>query len=113
MSLEQAIKENTEAVRALTELFYKYCAADRVVTEKLQKDASGAAPAVEPTEPEPEVSYDELKKSFLKLVTKKGRDVGVAFLGELGVANLSELSGKPETFGHTKAKIEEKLNAQN
>ena len=130
MSLEQAIKENTEALRALIAIHQNVSngvqqlrrisdaqqgeATTEIVAEK--KDApkaetvtppptatvEGAAAAVE-QEAASSVGFDAIKTPFLALVNSN-RESALAILKKFGLAKLSE--AKPEQYGELFAAVQ-------
>ena len=136
MSIEQALAENTSAIRELI-------AAIRagVPTTAAQGAAVVAeAPAVEKTEPKkeaaraevsdaaehgktaaqavealaghankptPTATYEDAKAAVLKISKEKGRDAAVAVLSTFGVQKLPDL--QPENYGALVAKVDEAL----
>lgn len=102
MSLEQALKENTEAI---TRLIAAINAAG--VTTCAQEPAAQPSVTTLPVvdAPLPRLAYADIQKPFLKLVNAN-RDKAVALLAELGVPSLKAIEGKPELFASVLAKIE-------
>ena len=92
MSLEQALKENTEAIRALTAALNQ----TPVVSEP-----AAVVPAAEP------LKYEAIQKPFLKLVSKN-RPTAVALLSQLGLKKLDGV--QPEQYAEVLKMIEEKFN---
>lgn len=120
MSLEQAIKENTEAVKALTELLLKSKVTSVVEGKKSEEKPAATQPAEttsgaksEPAaeSPSEEVKFDDIKKLFLKLVNKKGKPVAIELLTSFGAAKLSDLEADTGKHANIKKAIEEKINA--
>jgi len=110
MSLEDTIKENTQAVRELI------AALKAQGNTPCQVPPEDKAPPVKEEskeeEPKEERSYAYIQKPFLKLV-HKNREAALALLRELGVPEgkkLDVFENKPEEFDRILALIEEKLN---
>ena len=110
MSLEQAIQENTAAVREMTEAFNLWKAssllgADLRPTAQEQAaepEVDAAAVADEPASEAPPVSYDDCAASVTKLAKGKGRPAAVALLGEFGLKTLQDAKDKPEVLAQVK-----------
>jgi hypothetical protein len=128
MSLEQAIKENTEALRALIAIYQNVSnggqqlhripdaqseAATEIVSEK--KDAPKAETLTPPPivtveagaaveqKAAPSVAFDALKTPFLALVNTN-REKARAVLAKFGLTKLSE--AKPEQYGEIFAAVQ-------
>jgi len=106
MSLEQAVKENTEAIRELIAALKTQgatCAASvPVVAQPAQPKEAAAETKVE----EP-LKYEAIQKPFLKLANKD-RPAAVALLAQLGVKKLDGV--KTEQYAEVLSLIEEQLN---
>ena len=122
MSLEQALQENTEAIRQLMEVV-KAAGIAGVATEVdtvKTKSAKVAAPVKveelaaipEPLKSDtPALKYeDAIQGPFLKLV-QKDRAAALAIMIGLGLKSMKEIASKPETFAAVAAQITEALNA--
>ena len=105
MSLEQALAENTAALKAHTAALLGQDAPTETVSEKVErvtksqaaKTAPKAAKKEEPVAPvEAGPDYQAVKKSFLALCAEKGKDAGLAVLKPFGVAKCPDL--KPEQY---------------
>lgn len=110
MSLEKAIQENTEAVRALIAVMQgntKQAPAE-VAPARATPVAAPAAPAETP----PALSYADVQKPFLKLVSAN-RDAALALLAEMEVKSLKGIEDKPATFSDVLARIEAAMGAAN
>jgi hypothetical protein len=107
MSLEEAIKANTAAIR---ELIAAYQGA---LPERITGAASaqaGSASEAKPEGNEPELSYeDSVRKPFLALLNSN-RDVAMKLLADLGVPNLKGFENQPEKFAELSQKIQEAQN---
>lgn len=110
MSLEQHLKENTEAIKQLIAVIQ----AAGITTVAGNTPEPGAnepsQPIVPPAGSAPEASaeqleYSDIQKPFLRLVNKN-KDAALALLKELGVNTLRDIQGKPELFASVKEKIE-------
>ena len=129
MSLEQAIQENTAAIRELIAALGKGApsqAAAPVETatveepkvEKPAKEKKQQAPAAMPEskeeaapvadEPAP-VSYDDCAQAVTKLAKTKGRPAAVALLGQFDLKTLQDAKDKPEVLAHVKAAADAEL----
>jgi len=118
MSLEIAIQKNTEAIHVLVELLKSGAvpapivgaAKDAIV--KTAKVADAPKPEVvnqaSPAEAEPtKLTYDDIRKPFLDLVNKKGREVAQQLLNDLGIPTGSKLSAIAEAdYGKALAAIQ-------
>ena len=109
MSLEQAITENTAAIKNLTAALEERArviaasfAENTPVPEATPpKDTKPAKPAAKSAA---EVTFKDIEAPFIAYVKKAGRDPAIVLLGELGVKRLSEL--KPEQYAKALAAIE-------
>ena len=126
MSLEQAIQENTAAIKALiAALLSTYDAApvetatvEEPKAEKPAKEKKQQAPAATPEskeeaapaayEPAP-VSYDDCAQSVTKLAKTKGRPAAVALLGQFDLKTLQDAKDKPELLAQVKAAADAEL----
>ena len=129
MSLEQAIQENTAAIKALiaalgTGATSQAAAPAETATveepkaEKSTKEKKQSAPAATPEskedaaaaadEPAP-VSYDDCAQSVTKLAKSKGRPAAVALLGRFGLKTLQDAKDKPELLAQVKAAADAEL----
>lgn len=129
MSLEQAIQENTAAIRELIAALGKGApsqAAAPVETatveepkvEKPAKEKKQQAPAATPEskeeaapaadEPAP-VSYDDCAQAVTKLAKTKGRPAAVALLGQFDLKTLQDAKDKPELLAQVKAAADAEL----
>ena len=129
MSLEQAIQENTAAIRELIAALGKRApsqAAAPVETatveepkaEKPTKEKKQQAPAAMPEskeeaaaaadEPAP-VSYDDCAQAVTKLAKTKGRPAAVALLGQFDLKTLQDAKDKPELLARVKAAADAEL----
>ena len=116
MSLEQAITENTAAIKNLTAALEAHVVASLAKStpapeatlpstdkpaERAPKDTKPAKPAAKSAA---EVEFKDIEAPFIAYVKKAGRDPAIVLLGELGVKRLSEL--KPEQYAKALAAIE-------
>ena len=129
MSLEQAIQENTAAIKALiaalgTGATSQAAAPAETATveepkaEKPAKEKKQQAPAATPEskaeaaaaadEPAP-VSYDDCAQSVTKLAKSKGRPAAVALLGQFDLKTLQDAKDKPELLAQVKASADAEL----
>ena len=129
MSLEQAIQENTAAIKALiaalgTGATSQAAAPAETATveepkaEKPTKEKKQQAPAATPEskdevapaadEPAP-VSYDDCAQSVTKLAKSKGRPAAVALLGQFDLKTLQDAKDKPELLAQVKAAADAEL----
>ena len=129
MSLEQAIQENTAAIRELIAALGKGApsqAAAPVETATVEepkvetpaKEKKQQAPAATPEskeevapaadEPAP-VSYDDCAQSVTKLAKTKGRPAAVALLGQFDLKTLQDAKDKPELLAQVKAAADAEL----
>ena len=129
MSLEQAIQENTAAIKALiaalgTGATSQVAAPAETATvedpkaEKPTKEKKQSAPAATPEskegaaaaadEPAP-VSYDDCAQSVTKLAKSKGRPAAVALLGQFDLKTLQDAKDKPELLAQVKAAADAEL----
>lgn len=105
MSLEDALKANTEAILALTKIMAGKAGAATVAgPEKTTTKVEKSDPTPEKTEAKPErpadvpqeITYDTLKRPFLDLVKRDGAPKALKVLEECGVtAALKELENQP------------------
>lgn len=139
MSIEQALAENTNAIRELiaaikagvpttaaqvaavaTEAKTTPCAGHAAETETAEEPMTGrelgktAAQAVEALDghankPAPTATYEDAKAAVLKISKDKGRDAAVTVLSKFGVQKLPDL--KPENYGALVAAVKEVLEA--
>lgn len=111
MSLEDAIKENTQVMRELIAALKGANTPAQVQVVGKPEEAVGTplteAPSGAPA-PE-ELSYEYIQKPFLKLVNKN-RAAAVALLESLGAKKLDAFRHKTEEYPRILALIEEKLN---
>lgn len=98
MSLELAIKENTEAVRLLAELMTKITSGAVQVAAKTTE----AAPAQVKSEAAT-VTYEDVKKAILAFQQANGREATLATLKTFGAAKGTDL--KPEQYAEALAKF--------
>ena len=129
MSLEQAIQENTAAIRELiaalgTGATSQAAAPAETATveepkaEKPAKEKKQQAPAATPEskeeaapaadDPAP-VSYDDCAQSVTKLAKTKGRPAAVALLGQFDLKTLQDAKDKPELLARVKAAADAEL----
>ena len=129
MSLEQAIQENTAAIKALiaalgTGATSQAAAPAETATveepkaEEPTKEKKQSAPAATPEskedtapaadEPAP-VSYDDCAQSVTKLAKSKGRPAAVALLGQFDLKTLQDAKDKPELLAQVKAAADAEL----
>ena len=129
MSLEQAIQENTAAIRELIAALGKGApsqAAAPAVTatveepkvEKPAKEKKQQAPAAMPESKEEvapaadeqaPVSYDDCAQAVTKLAKTKGRPAAVALLGQFDLKTLQDAKDKPELLAQVKAAADAEL----
>lgn len=138
MSIEQALAENTSAIRELiatiragvpttaaqvaavaTEAKTTPCAGHAAETEtavqrfdrELGKTAAQAVEALDghANKPAPTATYEDAKAAVLKISKDKGRDAAVTVLSKFGVQKLPDL--KPENYGALVAAVKEVLEA--
>lgn len=116
MSIEQALAENTSAIRELIAAIRAGVptTAARVAAEVPDAAEHGktAAQAVEAlaghaNKPTPTATYEDAKAAVLKISKEKGRDAAVAVLSTFGVQKLPDL--QPENYGALVAKVDEAL----
>ena len=130
MSLEQAIQENTAAIRELIAALGAGATSQAAAPEetatvdepqtdaKPAKEKKQSAPAATPEpkeeaapaadEPAP-VSYDDCAQSVIKLSKSKGRPTAVALLGQFGLKTLQDAKDKPELLAKVKAAADAEL----
>ena len=129
MSLEQAIQENTAAIRELIAALGKGAPSQAAApaetatvedpkAEKPTKEKKQSAPAATPEskedaaaaadEPAP-VSYDDCAQSVTKLAKSKGRPAAVALLGQFDLKTLQDAKDKPELLAQVKAAADAEL----
>ena len=129
MSLEQAIQENTAAIKALIAALGKGAPSQAAApaetatveepkAEKPAKEKKQSAPAAMPEskeeaaaaadEPAP-VSYDDCAQSVTKLAKTKGRPAAVALLGQFDLKTLQDAKDKPELLAQVKASADAEL----
>ena len=129
MSLEQAIQENTAAIRELIAALGKGAPSQAAApaetatveepkAEKPAKEKKQQAPAATPEskeeaaaaadEPAP-VSYDDCAQSVTKLAKAKGRPAAVALLGQFDLKTLQDAKDKPELLAQVKAAADAEL----
>lgn len=102
MSLEKALQENTEALKANTEALLQFAATGTgaaaptapAKTEKKEEKAEKPAPKKEEKEDKApakkeekaadKIPYDDVKNKTLELVKAKGRDVVMSLLEDFG-----------------------------
>ena len=127
MSLEQAIQENTAAIRELIAALGSGATGKPVVetatveepkAEKPAKEKKQQAPAAMPEskeeaaaaadDPAP-VSYDDCAQAVTKLAKSKGRPAAVALLGQFDLKTLQDAKDKPELLARVKAAADAEL----
>ena len=129
MSLEQAIQENTAAIRDLIAALGKGAPSQAAApaetatveepkVEKPAKEKKQQAPAATPKsmeeaapaadEPAP-VSYDDCAQAVTKLAKTKGRPAAVALLGRFDLKTLQDAKDKPELLAQVKAAADAEL----
>ena len=129
MSLEQAIQENTAAIKALIAALgagatnqaaapVETAPVEEPKAEKPTKEKKQSAPAATPEpkeevapaadEPAP-VSYDDCAQSVTKLAKSKGRPAAVALLGQFDLKTLQDAKDKPELLARVKAAADAEL----
>ena len=129
MSLEQAIQENTAAIKALIAALgtgapsqaaapAETATVEEPKAEKPTKEKKQSAPAATPEskedtaaaadEPAP-VSYDDCAQSVTKLAKSKGRPAAVALLGQFDLKTLQDAKDKPELLAQVKAAADAEL----
>lgn len=129
MSLEQAIQENTAAIRELIAALGKGAPSQAAApaetatveepkAEKPAKEKKQQAPAAMPEskeeaaaaadEPAP-VSYDDCAQAVTKLAKTKGRPAAVALLGQFDLKTLQDAKDKPELLAQVKAAADAEL----
>ena len=129
MSLEQAIQENTAAIKALIAALgtgatsqaaapVETATVEEPKAEKPTKEKKQSAPAATPElkdevapaadEPAP-VSYDDCAQSVTKLAKSKGRPAAVALLGQFDLKTLQDAKDKPELLAQVKAAADAEL----
>ena len=129
MSLEQAIQENTAAIRELIAALgtgatsqaaapVETATVEEPKVEKPAKEKKQQAPAAMPEskegaaaaadEPAP-VSYDDCAQSVTKLAKSKGRPAAVALLGQFDLKTLQDAKDKPELLAQVKAAADAEL----
>ena len=129
MSLEQAIQENTAAIRELIAALgagatsqaaapVETATVEEPKAEKPAKEKKQQAPAATPEskeevapaadEPAP-VSYDDCAQSVTKLAKTKGRPAAVALLGQFDLKTLQDAKDKPELLAQVKAAADAEL----
>ena len=129
MSLEQAIQENTAAIRELIAALgtgatsqaaapVETATVEEPKVEKPAKEKKQQAPAATPEpkdevapaadEPAP-VSYDDCAQSVTKLAKSKGRPAAVALLGQFDLKTLQDAKDKPELLAQVKAAADAEL----
>ena len=129
MSLEQAIQENTAAIRELIAALGKGAPSQAAApaetatveepkVEKPAKEKKQQAPAAMPEskeeaaaaadEPAP-VSYDDCAQAVTKLAKTKGRPAAVALLGQFDLKTLQDAKDKPELLARVKAAADAEL----
>ena len=82
MSLEEALSENTAALKAVTAA---------LTSGKAATPAAARGPGRPPGRPK-NVSLDDVKATAAKVVESKGRPAAVALIKEHGAASLAELN---------------------
>ena len=129
MSLEQAIQENTAAIKALIAALgtgatsqaaapVETATVEEPKAEKPTKEKKQSAPAATPEpkdevapaadEPAP-VSYDDCAQSVTKLAKSKGRPAAVALLGQFDLKTLQDAKDKPGLLAQVKAAADAEL----
>ena len=131
MSLEQAIQENTAAIRELIAALGKGAPSQAAAptetatveepkVEKPAKEKKQQAPAAAampeskeeaaPAADEPApVSYDDCAQAVTKLAKTKGRPAAVALLGQFDLKTLQDAKDKPELLAQVKAAADAEL----
>ena len=134
MSLEQAIQENTAAIRELIAALGKGAPsqvaapvetatveepnADAKPTKEKKQSAPAATPeqkddaaavADEPASEAAPVSYDDCAQAVTKLAKTKGRPAAVALLGQFDLKTLQDAKDKPELLAQVKAAADAEL----
>lgn len=108
MSLEQALKENTEALRLMT-LALNYCPQDvkdeinniqpatvAEIEKHLEIDKPKPVAVVEKPKPAKEIVYADVSALIIRLSKEKNRESALAVLGKFDAKKLPEV--KPEHF---------------
>ena len=129
MSLEQAIQENTAAIRELIAALgtgatsqaaapVETATVEEPKAEKPTKEKKQQAPAAMPEskeeaapaadDPAP-VSYDDCAQAVTKLAKTKGRPAAVALLGQFDLKTLQDAKDKPELLAQVKAAADAEL----
>ena len=112
MSLEQALKENTETMLRLIAALEAARTVGCEGTAEAELPHSVAPPekAAEAVEPTPEtLTYDDVKKPFLKLIQAK-RDAAMGVMAHFGVKNMQHIPQTQEAFAEARTLILEALN---
>ena len=129
MSLEQAIQENTAAIRELIAALGKGAPSQAAAptetatveepkVEKPAKEKKQLAPAATPESKEEAaaaaddhapVSYDDCAQAVTKLAKTKGRPAAVALLGQFDLKTLQDAKDKPELLAQVKAAADAEL----
>ena len=129
MSLEQAIQENTAAIRELIAALGKGAPSQAAAptetatveepkVEKPAKEKKQQAPAATPESKEEAaaaaddhapVSYDDCAQAVTKLAKTKGRPAAVALLGQFDLKTLQDAKDKPELLAQVKAAADAEL----
>jgi hypothetical protein len=107
MSLEQALAENTEALKALTAILQHQLPTGNstaVAATTVKSEVPAKTKAVEAkVEEKTELTYEQVKVPFLALVSAKGRDVALAAIAPH--ANLKAIEGNPALYADILASI--------
>lgn len=100
MSLEEALKENTEALNRLSDL----------LSHTIQLPAQGSGIMGTANTVAPALTYEaDVRKPFLKLLNSK-REAAMKLLADLGVQNLKGFESRPELFTELSQKIQAAQN---
>lgn len=104
MSLEQALAENTEALKTLTALLQSQAQTRTAAPATTVKSAPPAKVEEAVKEKgETALTYEQVKVPFLALVSAKGRDAALAAIAPH--ANLKAIEGNPELYADILANI--------
>ena len=121
MSLEKAIQENTEAVKALTAALSAGGAKEAPKKEAPKKETpKKEAPKEEPKEEKPApkkeekaadtIPYDDVKNKTLELVKAKGRDIVMSLLEDFGKDVKSAKDLEEGQYGEYLERVDDLLN---
>jgi aminoglycoside/choline kinase family phosphotransferase len=121
MSLEQSIAANTEALNRLAAAieaagFGGTAGSDNgkivhPVAKSVVADKKPEVDVEKPVEVDVELTYDDVKKPFLRLVNAD-KEKALGLLNELGLATLKEIEGKPEKYAAVLAAIKKAAGAK-